>query len=120
MPPLNASLRLTHYLENNQALPSHEDLLPNLEAEREQHRVDLQAMERLEGDEEVALGWRSDAQKQVECSSTCRKDLGISTSTATGTITASNTIGTAISTTTASITSTRSAMSTAKVATATA
>ena len=57
MQTLNASLRLTHYLENNQTFPSHEDLLPHLEAEQDQHRLDLKALE--EGGE-VALGWRSE------------------------------------------------------------
>ena len=60
MQTLNASLCLTHYLENNQTCPSHESLLPHLEAERDQHRLDLKALERLEEGEEVALGWRSE------------------------------------------------------------
>ena len=41
-------------MENNQtAFPSDEHLLPHLEAEREQHRMNLRAAEGLEGDEEV-------------------------------------------------------------------
>ena len=60
---LNASLRLMHYLEHNQAFPSHEDLLPHLQAEREQHKVDLEALAALAPEEEVALGWRYYLQK---------------------------------------------------------
>jgi hypothetical protein len=60
---LNASLRLMHYMEHNQAFPSHEDLLPHLQAEREQHRVDLEALAALAPEEEVALGWRYYLQK---------------------------------------------------------
>ena len=60
MQTLNAGLRLERYMENNQAFPSHEELLPNLEAEREQHRADLGALETEEEGEEVALGWRYD------------------------------------------------------------
>ena len=52
---LNASMRLMHYMENNQAFPSTEDLLPHLQAERLQHKV---ALEVLELDNEVPLGWR--------------------------------------------------------------
>ena len=57
---LNASLRLMHYMEHHKAFPSHEDLLPHLQAEREQHRVDLAA---VAADEDVALGWRYYVQK---------------------------------------------------------
>ena len=53
---LNGSLRLQHYLENNQVFPSDEDLLQHLHAEREQHKM---AIMTLEGD--TALGWRSQA-----------------------------------------------------------
>jgi hypothetical protein len=52
---LNATLRLMHYMEHNQFFPSNEDLLPHLHAEREQHKVDLEA---VGADGEVALGWR--------------------------------------------------------------
>ena len=52
---LNASLRLQHYIENNQSLPSFEDLLPHLQAERANHRM---SMEALAADEDVALGSR--------------------------------------------------------------
>ena len=52
---LNGLLRIYHYLENNQAFPSDETLLPHLQAEAEQHRLSLEA---LEADGEVALGWR--------------------------------------------------------------
>jgi hypothetical protein len=52
---LNATLRLMHYLEHNQAMPSHQDLLPHLEAERLEHKVAWRA---LAADEEVALGCR--------------------------------------------------------------
>ena len=52
---LNASLRLQHYIENNQSLPSFEALLPHLQAERDNHKV---SMEALVADEDVAVGWR--------------------------------------------------------------
>ena len=52
---LNAHLRLLHYMENNTRMPSFEDLLPHLQAERANHRV---SMEALVADEEVAVGWR--------------------------------------------------------------
>ena len=52
---LNACLRLTHYLENNQNFPSNEDLLPHLHAERIQHNVNLEA---IVAEGEVAFGWR--------------------------------------------------------------
>ena len=55
---LNASLRLQHHLENNQVFPSHEDLLPHLHAGRTHHKL---ALEVLEADEDIALGWRSEA-----------------------------------------------------------
>ena len=42
---LNATLRLVHYMENNQNFPSMEDLLPNLDAERQQHRLALEALD---------------------------------------------------------------------------
>eukprot|EP00959_Pyramimonas_sp_CCMP1952_P417550 8748244-Pyramimonas_sp.AAC.1 len=54
---LNACLRLTHYLENNQQFPSNEDLFSHLQAEQRQHRVDMRATVQ-EG--EIALGWRSE------------------------------------------------------------
>ena len=52
---LNASLRLQHYIENNQSLPSFEALLPHLQAERDNHTI---TMEALVADEDVAVGWR--------------------------------------------------------------
>ena len=52
---LNAMLRLSHYLENNQVFPTHEELLPNLTAETLEHKMALAA---LEDDGEVAMGWR--------------------------------------------------------------
>ena len=52
---LSASLRLMHYMEHNQVFPSHEDMLPNLEAERLDHKL---ALESLVDADEVALGWR--------------------------------------------------------------
>ena len=54
-PGLNAVLRLTHYLENRQAFPSHETLLPFLQAEALEHRL---ALETLKNDDVVAPGWR--------------------------------------------------------------
>ena len=56
LPGLNATLRLAHYLENNLAFPSGRDLEPFLKAEIQEHRIALQALER---DDEVALGWRT-------------------------------------------------------------
>ena len=53
---LNASLRIMHLLEHQQALPNHEELLPHLDAERMEHNLSMEALEE-EGD--VALGWRS-------------------------------------------------------------
>ena len=53
MQTLNASLRLMHHLEHNQTLPDSETLLEQLEVERRQHRMALEAV-----DEDVALGWR--------------------------------------------------------------
>ena len=50
---LNASLRLMHHLEHNQTLPDPENLLEHMEAERQQHRMALGAV-----DEDVARGWR--------------------------------------------------------------
>ena len=55
MQTLNASLRLMHHLEHNQTLPDSETLLEQLEVERRQHRMALEAV-----DEDVALGWRSE------------------------------------------------------------
>ena len=57
MHTLNACLRLTHYLENNQAFPSHEDLWEHLLAEGAQHRMSLEA---IEDEGEIAMGWRSE------------------------------------------------------------
>ena len=53
---LNAMLRLTHYLENNQSFPSDSEMLQHLLAERDSHKMNLQALEEAR---EVALGWRS-------------------------------------------------------------
>ena len=50
---LNATLRLRHSLENNQTFPSHEELLPNLKAEAQEHRISLSLL-----DDDVAVGWR--------------------------------------------------------------
>ena len=52
---LNATLRLMHHLEHNEILPDSETLLDNLEAQRQQHNMALEAV-----DEDVALGWRSE------------------------------------------------------------
>ena len=49
---LNASLRLVRYLKHNQTLPDSETLLEQLEVERRQHRMALEAV-----DEDVALGY---------------------------------------------------------------
>ena len=50
---LNASLRLKHYMEHNQTFPDDEELLPNLEAKRLEHKL---ALEALMNEAEVALG----------------------------------------------------------------
>ena len=50
---LNASLRLMHLMENNQALHAHEELLPHLLAEGRQHKLSLAAL-----DEDAPAGWR--------------------------------------------------------------
>ena len=60
---LNATLRLMHYVEHKQTVPGHDELLPHLEAERLEHRL---ALQRLEEEAEVALGWRS-LQTQAGC-----------------------------------------------------
>ena len=52
---LNASLRLTHYLEHCVKFPDHDTLLPCLQAEIKEHKIALQA---LSDDDEVALGHR--------------------------------------------------------------
>ena len=44
-----------HYIEHNQGFPSHEDMLPNLEAERLEHKL---ALKNLVDADEAALGWR--------------------------------------------------------------
>ena len=63
LPGMNAELRLSHHLENNQVFPSHMELLPHLQAEQLEHKVSLAAM----GDD-VALGWRHlQAQSTGEC-----------------------------------------------------
>ena len=59
MHTLNASLRLVHYVENNQAFPDDEVLYEHLVAEGAQHLADRRAVQQREGDEEVAMGWRS-------------------------------------------------------------
>jgi hypothetical protein len=52
---LNASLRIMHYIENNQTFPTHQDLLPHLQAELLEHKLALDAQE---AEHEIALGWR--------------------------------------------------------------
>ena len=52
---LNASLRLTHYMEHN-IFPKHKDLVEHLVAEAREHRVHLEA---LKAEGEIAQGWRS-------------------------------------------------------------
>ena len=54
---LNAILKLRHFLENNQTFPQFQELLPHLQAEAQEQRVNLQA---LEHDPEVASGWKRD------------------------------------------------------------
>ena len=56
LPFLNAMLRLRHYRENNADFPTDEDLHVNLQAERRQHRVEMDAV-----DDETALGLRLSA-----------------------------------------------------------
>ena len=55
MHSLNSCLRLTHFLEHNQSFPSSDELFPNLQAERVEHQLGLEALEEA-GD--VAPGWR--------------------------------------------------------------
>ena len=66
LPTMNATLRLQFYMEHNQGFPSHEDLLPHLQAERLAHRVALESLE------EIALGWRllDKTNKEHECTAT--------------------------------------------------
>jgi hypothetical protein len=59
---LNGSLRLMHYIENNQTFPSNEDLVPHLQAERLEHRL---AMKDIETEGEIALGWRQCLQENT-------------------------------------------------------
>ena len=60
---LNATLRLQHYLENNQTFPLHEDLLPHLHAESMHHKLTLEA---ISAEQDAPLEWRSyvDTSKQ--------------------------------------------------------
>ena len=44
---LNAVLKLTHFLENNQTFPDTEELIPHLQAEAQEHKVNLQALEMM-------------------------------------------------------------------------
>ncbi len=60
---LNASLRLMHHIENNQTFPTNEELVPHLHAERMEHNL---AMEALEAEGEIALGWRSCLQENKQ------------------------------------------------------
>ena len=55
MHSLNASLRLSHYHENNYAFPTSEELLEHLQAEIAEHRVSLEDIAR---DKDIATGWR--------------------------------------------------------------
>ena len=52
---LNAVLKLVHFLENNQTFPDIAELTPHLQAEAQEHKVNLQA---LDNDDEVAVGWK--------------------------------------------------------------
>ena len=52
---LNASLRLKHYSENNQAFPTSEELLEHLQVEVAEHRLSLEDIAR---DGELAKGYR--------------------------------------------------------------
>ena len=56
LPSLNATLRLTHYLEHN-PFPNHEDLEQHLQAEAQEHKV---ALEALNAEDEIARGCRSE------------------------------------------------------------
>ena len=44
---LNAILKLRHFLENNQTFPQFQELLPHLQAEAQEQRVNLQALEMI-------------------------------------------------------------------------
>ena len=59
---LNALLRLMHFQENNWSFPALQELVPHLQAEQEQHRLDMQALER---DGDVALGWRCNGDRNT-------------------------------------------------------
>ena len=60
---LRAALRLMHYMEHNQVFPSHEDMLPNLEAERLDHKL---ALESLVDADEVAPGLEAPANSRLK------------------------------------------------------
>jgi hypothetical protein len=65
---LEPALSLMHYIEHNQVFPSHDNMLPNLEAESLEHKL---ALENLVNADEVALGWRHlQTQYQGECETT--------------------------------------------------
>ena len=53
---MNGTLRIMHYLENNQRFPNDDELLEHLETERTEHKMALQTL--VAEEEEVALGWR--------------------------------------------------------------
>ena len=53
---LNASLKLMHYMEHNQAFPRDQELLPFLRAEKDEHELALGAA--ADGPEPVVHGWR--------------------------------------------------------------
>ena len=70
---LNASLRLMRYIEHNQVFPIHDAMIPNLEAERLEHKL---ALENLVDADEVALGWRHlQTQDQVACKTHMRMSV---------------------------------------------
>ena len=71
MQTLNACLRMQFFLENNQAFPPHEDLWPHLEAEREEHRLSLEA---IVAEGEVALGYRQIVSKIQQPHASRHKD----------------------------------------------
>ena len=52
---MNASLRMTHYMEHHQTMPAHDELLPHLRAEMKHLRLSIEALD----EEDVAAGWRS-------------------------------------------------------------
>ena len=70
---LNGSLRIMHYMENNQSFPKDDEFLGHLETERAEHKM---ARQTLLAEEDVALGLRpvqnpSSGKQQTTATNTC-------------------------------------------------